>query len=488
MLAGVDIGSTGLKVSVFSGTGERIRYAYREYSLEYRGGDQVVIDPEVWWESFCSCVEEIGKTLDLRGLRGIGVSHANAMVLADSRGKPLFPAIMQLDKRGAEMVPVLARELGNDRIFEITGNNNAAGFVWGPTLKWLWEREREAYRQVRWLLNPASYLVLRLTGAYCMDHTRAATTMLYDIRRRRWDPALCEYFHLAPEAMPRLCGGREIVGHTTGAGGLPAGIPVAAGAMDTISAVVGLSSGRQANALILGSVGRFALAAKQLDRRFLNTLTPDGGMYVSMTPVNNAGIAVKWVRDLLAPGTRGQADSFEMLNRLAGQVGPGAEGLMFFPYLNGASCPNWDNTVRGTFANIQAYHGPGHFSRAVFEGVGYTLAESLLIFLQNGGELQSLVYCGGGGAKSAVWTQILSDMLGQPLLIPEHLETETMGAAILAGQAIGALEEAVSWNRIIRTVYPNGENHRLYQELLRRFMEAYPAVRSLSQVTGQRET
>ena len=79
-------------------------------------------------------------------------------------------------------------------------------------------------------------------------------------------------------------------------------------------------------------------------------------------------------------------------------------------------------------------------------------------------------------------------MLGQPLLIPEHLETETMGAAILAGQAIGALEDAVSWNRVVRTVYPDGENHRLYQELLRRFMEAYPAVRSLSQVTGQRET
>ncbi len=479
MLAGVDIGSTGLKVSIFSDHGERLRYAYREYVLEYQGNDRVVFNPEMWWNSFCSCVEEIAVSCDLREIKGLGVSHANSMVLTDESLAPLFPAIMQLDKRGSSMVPVLAEELGNDRIFEITGNNNAAGFVWGPTLKWLMENESELYHRTRHIFNPSSYLVMRLTGVYCMDHTRAATTMLYNIHAGEWDPTLCQYFHLAPEVLPRLCCSNEIVGETNGNGGLPAGIPVVAGAMDTMAAVVGLASGKQENALILGSVGRFVLAVDRLDRRFLNTVMPDRSSYASMTPVNNAGIAVRWIRNLLFNAAGNGGNGYDLLNRLAAQVPAGSDGLMFFPYLNGASCPNWDSSVRGSFSNLEAFHEARHFARAVFEGVGYTLAESLLILQQDVGISPEGIYCGGGGAKSDVWPQILSDIFGQPLIIPEHLETETIGCAILAGQATGVLPEISTWNRPARTVYPDPQMHAQYQDALRRFVAAYPLLRSM---------
>ncbi|MBE6990929.1 MAG: hypothetical protein E7426_09350 [Ruminococcaceae bacterium] len=482
MLAGIDVGSTGLKVSLFSLRGVRLHYAYREYSLEYLGDGRVVIDPAVWWEALCSCWRELGQQCDLRAIQGIGISHANAMVLTDGELHPLFKAIMQLDKRGSEMVPVLERELGNDAIFSVTGNNNAAGFVWGPTLKWLAVHEPEQFSRVRCLFNPSSYLVMRLTGAYCMDHTRAATTMLYNIHKGQWDAELCRYFSLVPDCLPPLHGSSDVVGRTTGDGPLPAGIPVTAGVMDTMAAMVGLGSGRQENALILGSVGRFVLPTQKLDRRFLNTVLPDRSALASMTPVNNAGISVRWARDLLMSG--GAAGGYAEMDRLAAEKPVGSDGLMFFPYLTGASCPNWDASVRGAFLHMEAYHDSGHFSRAVMEGVGYALAEALQLFIRQVGAPSGRICCGGGGARSTLWTQILSDIFGRELVIPENLETETVGCAILAGRGAGLLrgDDVADWNRVVRTVSPRPDAHALYQPLLEHFIRVYPLLQQIQQL------
>lgn len=479
MLAGIDVGSTGLKVSLFSEDGKRLQYAYREYSLEYRGSF-VELDPEIWWRSFCGCIEELAGRCGPIELRGLAVSHANALILTDDRLRPLFPAIMQLDKRGETMVPLLNEEIGEASIFEITGNRNAAGYVWGPTLKWLSVHESETYRRIRYLFNPTSYLVMRLTGVYCMDHTRAATTMLYDIHQGEWSSKLCTYFQLPPETLPGLCCSNEIVGVTSGSGGLPSGIPVAAGAMDTVSAMAGLAASQVEDALILGSVGRFGLKVNRLDPRFLNTVTPDRNRYIAMTPVNNAGLAIRWARDLLLGSEERGKRTYDRLNRLAAQSPPGAEGLLFFPYLNGASCPNWDDGVRGSFVNIGARHGAEHFARAVFEGVAYTLAENLLALQKADAiHMPEHIFCGGGGAKSELWTQILCDVLGCGLTIPEYLETETIGCALMAGRAAGALDPQASWNRPLRTLQPDARNYRLYQERLGAFMDRYPLIQKM---------
>lgn len=479
MLAGIDVGSTGLKVSLFSESGVRLHYAYREYALDYLGNGQVMIDPAIWWESLCSCIEELGAQCTLRQLRAIGISHANAMVLADGQGRPLCRAIMQLDRRGSEMVPLLAQELGNDRIFSITGNNNAAGFVWGPTLKWLSVHEKEMYGRVRRLFNPSSYLVMQLCGCYCMDHTRAATTMLYNIHRKEWDESLCAYFGLPMAYMPTLHCSSDVVGVTTGAGGLPAGIPIVAGAMDTMAAMVGLASGQQENALIMGSVGRFVLATDRLDRRFLNTVMPDCSAFASMTPVSNAGIAVRWARNLLFSSRSADESCYPQFDRLAAEKNPGADGLFFFPYLTGAGCPRWGSDVRGAFLNTEAFHDTGDFARAVLEGVGFTLADGLQILRREVGVSAGHVYCGGGGARSEVWMQILSDIFDLELIVPENLETETIGCAILAGQGARVLQSAdlSSWNRPCRSIVPNSENHRLYEQLFARFSASYELLR-----------
>ena len=245
--------------------------------------------------------------------------------------------------------------------------------------------------------------------------------------------------------------------------------------------MLGLSGGTPGDVLIMGSVGRFAAAVSQWDCRFLNTLSWDGRQKISMTPVNNAGTALKWVRSLLLSGRDIQDVSYDQLNRLAEQVPPGSEGLRFFPFLNGASCPHWSEAVRGTFLGLEAYHTPGHLIRAVMEGVALSLGENQALLAQCGGLCEDPVYLGGGGAKSLVWSQILCDVLGRELLLPEQVETETIGSALLGGMACGLLrrEDAAQWNQVRSRLTPDSSRKVEYAGLQARFSADYALLERL---------
>lgn len=475
LLAGVDVGSTGLKVALYDPDGRRLGYAYREYAIDYGPKGRATLNPELWWESLQSCFRELSLRFELGRLAALGIGSANAMVLTDEQSVPLFPAIMQLDKRGAEMVAQVSLELGDDWLFARTGNRNAPGYQWGPTLKWLQTHEGDRLARVRRIFSPTSYLAERLTGAYGMDVTRAATTLLYCPETGTWDPELWQYFGLSAAEMPPLFRPHALMGYTLGNDGLPQGVPVAAGGIDTICAMLGLTGGTSGDVLILGSVGRFAAAVPQWDCRFLNTLSWNGSQKISMTPVNNGGTALKWVRNLLFSTGNPRDVSYDHLNRLAEQVQPGSDGLRFFPFLNGASCPHWSETVRGTFLGLEAYHTPGHLIRAVMEGVALSLGENQYLLAQCGTRCTDALYLGGGGARSPVWSQILCDVLGRELLLPEQVETETMGSALLGGMAAGVLPQgqAAQWNQVRKRLNPDSARRTEYASLQAQFSTDY---------------
>lgn len=474
MLAGIDVGSTGLKVALYQEEGQRLGYAYREYAIEYGRNGQAVLNPDIWWRSLQSCLQELSNSLKLYEVEAIAISSANAMILTTEDMSPLFPAIMQLDKRGAQMVEKISRELGDDFLFSKTGNRNAPGYQWGSTLKWLQIQEPELFSQVRRIYNPTSYLTAKLTGSYNMDVTRAATTLLLDTEKKCWDRELWEYFGLSSAKQPELLTCCQVAGKTREGNGFPAGIPVAAGGIDTVCAMLGLKGKAEQDVLIMGSVGRFAVSVKQWGRPFLNTISWDGTQKISMTPVNNAGTALKWIRGILHK-------NYSSLNQMAEQILPGSEGLIFLPYLNGASCPRWEETVRGTFLGAESYHTAGHFARAVMEGVAFSLGESQQLLIHQGCDTSLPLYMGGGGAKSSVWCQILSDVLGRELWIPKYTETETMGAAILGGLAAGKLckEQLKGWNEIQHKVYPIKANQEYYLKMQLFFSEIYEPLRQI---------
>lgn len=308
-----------------------------------------------------------------------------------------------------------------------------------------------------------------------MDRTRASTTLLYNAETGEWDPVLWEYFGLAEVAQPVLTDCMQFIGYTRPGLCIPAGIPVASGGIDTICAMLGLTGGQEADCLILGSVGRFAVHVLNWDKHFLNTVSWNGQHKISMTPVNNAGTALKWLKQILfSQKELGYSEIVE----LAASIPPGSDGLCFLPYLNGSSCPHWNDSIRGAFLGLESYHTPAHMVRAVLEGVSLSLEENQALLLQCGCTRNTPLYVGGGGVKSDIWCQIISDILGRELLRPMQTETETMGAAMLGGLAAKILctTNLSNWNPIQKRFYPIPAHIEDYKTSKEIFAQAYQSL------------
>ena len=466
--AGIDIGSTGIKVSVYDESGNRIGYGYEEHAIHY-DNRKAVMDVGEWKDGLTRCMGQVLRQTAVDDIAAIGISGCNSIILTDENDVPVAPALMQLDKHGYKAVGIVKEELGEDNLLEKTGNGVIVGFQWGTTLKWLQLYKPETLRKAKKIYNPTSFIVSMLTGAYCMDFTRAITTSLLDYRRLQWDDGYWEYFGLNTIKKPVVKKCTEVVGVTRNVLGFPAGIPVIAGAIDTICAQLGLTLGRKKDVLIMGSVGRFASSVEKWDKLFLNTLSWDGITKISMTPVNNAGTAMKWLKSAFY----GDSTSYQEIDKSCEGVLPGSEGLTFLPYLNGAGCPRWADHMQATFYGIKAQHRTEHFANAVMEGVAFTLRENMEQLRTSGLTDCREIFLGGGGAKSRVWTSILANVLNRELVISKELETETLGAALMAAFAVNkvTMEEAeCCWNKVIGKVVPQPEISSKYNELYRQFI------------------
>jgi xylulokinase len=476
LLVGIDVGTTGLKVAFYSAGGVLVDRAYREYSLSFPQKGWVEINPEVWWEQLRDCMEEIFSRgqINLSEIAGIGITCTNSLVVLDAQRNTLMPAIMQLDQRAVPQAEKLKEKYGQDWVFQKTGNRISSGANWGPALQWTRENKVSVYEQAKYLLVPTSYLILRLTGVYSIDHSRATTTMLYNIRQRDWDPELCEAFGLSGSILPQIYKSHEIVGVVDEAGergiGFLAGTPVIAGAMDSIGALIGLGAGSETGALVMGSVGRICIESSHLDKRFMNTVNYDATNSLIITPVNNAGISYKWAKNLFFDDSSGYSNIYQTMDQMADTVSPGSEGLLYIPYLTGERSPIWDSRATGSFMGMTIKHTREHFIRAVLEGVGLAIAHNFEILQHELNLDPPFLIAGGGGSSSRIWIQIVSDMLGKPLHITEQLETETMGAAMLAGIGIGLFSDLSvmqkSWIRVSEKVVPRMEVHEMYKDLL----------------------
>jgi xylulokinase len=490
ILMGIDVGTTGLKIGCYSIGGQLVDRAYREYSLSFLRPGWVEMDPETWWDACCEALHEIfsrGRVHPL-DVAGIGITCTNSLVLMDNDKRVVRPAIMQLDQRAAATAEKLKQELGEESVFQRTGNRISSGAFWGPALGWLKEHEPQVLKQSRYYLVPTSFLVLKLADVYCIDHSRATSTMLYDIHRKTWDRELCHAFSIPLDDLPPIFRSSDPVGSVSSKGalatGLMEGTPIIAGAMDTIGALVGLGSGSTSGALIMGTVGRICIETDHLDDRFMNTVNADATRKICMTPINSAGVSYKWLKNLIFEAEIQGKNLYEFMDQIAEGVKPGAEGVLFLPYLSGERSPIWDPHACGSFLGLKLHHTKAHLIRAVLEGVGFALAHNYEILNRDCGIDLQILCAGGGGAASCLWMQIVSDILGKPMCIPEELEAETKGAAFLVGLGNGLIrpDDATviqEWAKFARRIQPDPQTHAFYQQILPIYKEFYDQNKSL---------
>lgn len=478
LLLGVDIGTGSSKGVLTRSNGEVIAISEQPHSLSLPKPGWAEHDAEkVWWADFKAiCDELLPKIGDGEELAGLSVSGIGPCIVpCDENANPLRPGILYgIDTRSMDEVEEITEKLSEGLIVKHCGNPMNAQSI-GGRLLWLRRHEPHIYAKTRYWFMAHSFITHRLTGAYYLDHVSASySEPLYDVGVGDWVHKWCE--DIAPGLkMPELVWPTEVAGRVSAEGaarsGLPEGLPVAAGTMDSFADAMSVGVRKPGDAVIIyGStmsivlVTDESLPAAQLwsnAHLFENTYNLASGMATS-------GSLTKWLRDLIGPGT-----SFGELSAEAAAIAPGSDGLVILPYFAGERTPLLDPNARGTIVGLTLGHGRGHLYRALMEGTAYG-ARHLLDVMHHAGAGTTRAYAVGGGTKGGLWPQIISDITGLTQEITEQSIGACYGDAMLAGVATGTIEPDADWSPTIGIVEPNRHNKAIYDELYELYRHLHP--------------
>jgi xylulokinase len=492
LLLGLDIGTTGVKGIALREDGSVAASATREYPLLTPRPGWAEQEPEDWWRATVAVTRALREATGDAVVTGVGLTgQMHGAVFLDDSGQTIRPAILWCDQRTEAEVAAMTEAVGARRIVEITANPVRTGFQ-APKSLWLRDHEPENFARVRHVLLPKDYIRYRLGGALFSDVSDASGTSLFDVPNRRWSDDVLEALALPRAWFPEAVESARPAGEVTGEGaretGLPDGTPICGGGGDQAAGAVGAGIVRPG--VVSSTVGTSGVVFAYADRPWLD---PDGrihtfchavpGAWHVMGVILAAGGALRWLRDTL--GYSGYAE----MNADAARVPPGADGLIFLPYLTGERTPHNDPSARAVFFGLTLSHTRAHMVRAVMEGVAFAHNDSFRIFRELSVPMDE-VRAAGGGARSEVWLQIQADVTGLPHLRLNVEEGPAYGAAILAGAATGRFDDIASatdrFLRPIAGVTPNPDHraryddaYGLYRSLYRQCADEFPKTAAL---------
>lgn len=492
-LLGVDLGGTGAKAGVFTLEGRCVGSGYREYHMLSRLPGQAEHDAEGWWQATVSAIRSALCGIRPNDIFAVGVGCTNGLVAVDRHGCPLRPAIMLWDQRSLPEVAHIRATLGEDQVLAVTGNPVAPGAYALPTLLWLKHHEPDTYLAAHKLMAPGGYLVARLTGEFTIDYSRACTTLLFDIRSHAWHLPFLEALDIAPDKLPRPMPSQNVAGtisaEAAAATGLAVGTPVIAGCMDTLGAALGAGVVEPGEGfIIMGTAARVATAITEprFDQRLMHCTHLQPDRWLALGALNGVGSSLRWVRDHFGQLEQSVAsltgmDVYDLLTAQAKLAPPASKGLIYLPYLAGERTPIWDPYARGVFFGVTLGHGRPEFLRAVLEGAAMAIRQAVEL-LEGTSDLRlRSLRLGGAAAASAVWVQIIADVLGKPVVSLAREHSEVLGAALLAGVGTGAyanLAAALSAASTGDQVYePEPTAHSAYNHLYPVYTELYPNLK-----------
>jgi len=475
LLIGLDVGTTSARAVAVDLAGHVLATASAEYPLSTPRPGWAEQDPDLWWAASRQVLSTITKKLD-EPPSAIGLTgQMHGSVFLDEHDRVIRPALLWNDQRTARQCQTITERVGADRLKEITGNPAITGFQ-APKILWLRENEPDAYARVRHVLLPKDFIRLQLAGEFATDASDASGTLLLDLRRRAWSDDVLAALDIPRRWLPAVHEGPDVTGRVTPAAaratGLPAGIPVAAGGGDNAASAVG--NGIVLEGLVSSSVGTSGVIFADCDSPRIDPLgrlhafchaVP--GRYHLMGVTLAAGGSLRWWREAV-----GSDLDYEGMSELAAQAPPGSEGLVFLPYLSGERTPHLDPDARGVFAGLTLRHTRAHLTRAVMEGVAFSLKDSLDLMTGLGIPFTE-VRATGGGARSDVWRQIQADVFGLPVRRTASDEGPAFGAALLAGVAAGAYANVFEACDVIALDPDVDAPDPLRNELYQRYHAAY---------------
>jgi xylulokinase len=491
-LLGIDLGTGGCKSILIDTAGHVVAAAFQEYQTHYPAPGWAEQDPDDWYRALQSTVSECLRTSRIPSRRIVGVgldAPAHNAVLLGDEDVILRPVILWSDQRSAQQVDRIAQCHG-DEIFRLT--YQWINPTWTlPQLMWVRENEPELWSKVRRIMIGKDYSRYLLTGVWTTDWIDALSTQLFEAETRKWSADLCNLVGLTAGQLPSVVAPSNIVGTiTTRAAqetGLTEGTPVIAGTSDSAVEAFGAGAIADGQGIVkIASAGNVNIMTTR-PRPSKQTLTyyhVVDGLWYSVAATNSAASAVRWFRDTFFAEERRSdgANLYEVMDAEAGRIPPGAEGLVFHPYLLGERAPLWDASARASFLGITMRHTRAHFVRAVMEGVAFSLRDCRSLFSGLGMEMIEARMI-GGGSKSRLWPQIVADVLDLELSCPRPADA-AFGAAMLAGIGVGIFEnpqDAVrTCLRPAEVIVPRDEAHRRYDDLYRVYVSARHQLAEIS--------
>lgn len=481
LLLGIDIGTSACKVAVFDIEGNVVAQTNKPYSVYYPKPGWAEQDPDEWWTAICAGIREIfdiNKEIGPDDIAGVGVDGQSwSAIPVDKNGNALARTPIWMDTRSRDICNRAKRLVGEDRIFEIAGNDLLPSYT-TPKMLWFKENYPEVFDKTDKFLQSNSYIVYKLTGVMSQDLSQGYGIHFFDMKKLSYDEGLAEDLGLSTSLIPPLFRCDEIVGEITvkaaSLTGLAAGTPVVAGGLDAACGTLGAGvyevgqtqeQGGQAGGMSICT--DHALAHKKL---ILSPHVVPGKWLLQGGTVGGGG-ALKWFRQEL-----GKDQSFDDLTAEAAKVPAGCDGVVFLPYMSGERSPIWDPDAKGVFYGLSYDKTRGHMVRAVLEGVAYSVQHNLLTAQETGAKT-GVLNAMGGSANSALWTQIKADVTGRTIQVPASDTATTLGAAILAGVGCGLYKdyrEAVTRTISITKVYePDMSNHEIYRKNMQLYLKLY---------------
>jgi xylulokinase len=474
---GLDIGTTAVKAIALDEGGRVVATTSVAHDGAAPHPGWAEGDPEAWWRNAVEAVRRIGAAAPLDEVAILGVSGmVPALICLDADGRVLRPSIQQNDARAAEEIEALRAVLPAD-FHAATGQPISQQLVL-PRLAWLRRHEPDVYRRIRRLQGSYDLITHRLTGEWSLERNWALEAGFWDARcGAPYGPAFAAT-ETPAEWLPPVREPTEVVGGVTAAAaaatGLRAGTPVIAGSADHVAAALTAGTGPGELVLKIGGGGDVLYGVPRF--------APDPRLYIDYHDVPGqfllngcmvaSGLLVKWFADVFAPDLGAGEDRYARLDAEAAPIPAGAGGLVVLPYFLGEKTPIFDAAARGLIAGLSLGHGRGHLFRAVLEAVAYGFRHHVDVLVEAGHPIRRIRIM-DRGARSALWRQIVADVLGRSIEYAPGADLgSAFGVAWVAGVAVGI------WGWTLPTG-PAGAVHHAAPERAARYDESYRWYREL---------
>ncbi len=483
LVIGIDSSTTACKAIAWDRTGQAVAEGRAAYPLLTPAPHWYEQDAEQWWDGLCAALRALLAQVDPARVEALCITHQReTFVPVDERGRPLRRAILWLDERSRQQVAHLRQAIGEEHFHRLTGKPLTTNPAL-PKIAWLMQHEPEVVARSAKFLDVHAFLVHRLTGEFRTSIASADPSGLVDLEHRVWAADLMHELGLQPNQFPALVEPGAVIGRVSRQAatvtGLPAGLPVVAGAGDGQCAGLGANAMTDRASLNLGTaVVSGVLSPRYVtDRAFRTLYAPIAGSYFLEAVIQSGAFIISWF-------TQQFGGDLEALETAAAQVPPGSLGLVLVPYWSHAMTPYWDPLASGITIGWSGAHRREHFYRAILEGIAFEqrlLGEGIVAAT---GQLFCEYVALGGGSRSDLWCRIMADATGVPVVRAATGEATCLGVGILAATAVGwypdPFKAATAMSHTTERFPPDARVQPIYEQLYTGvYRLLFPALRPL---------